>query len=345
VCGGATLEPLHDLHGGRSRHFAVASAAELEVMGDSGYGGIVLDRLVSQAADILEVEQTCIFARDERDADMTIVAAARGEAEEAIGKRVEVSAERAAGSTAPAAALELSWEGEVQGALSVRSDTAARLFSPKELQALDALGAVAAAALAHARTRHPSSDDVRGSVRSLEASLVDFDAYTAEHSRDVVDLALRVGRAVGFTRAGLAELRVAALLHDIGKVRVPDTILNKPGPLTSAEREVIAQHPGFGAEVLMRVPRLEPVATLVRYHHERWDGEGYPDGLSGNRIPLASRIIAACDAYSAITSDRSYRPSRGHERALAELRDAAGSQFDALVVWQLHAVFERKVAR
>jgi HD-GYP domain-containing protein (c-di-GMP phosphodiesterase class II) len=344
VCGSGTLRPLHDRTTRSARRFAAPSPPELEVMSDSGYGGIVLDRLASQAADILAVEQTCIFARDERDAAMTIVAAARGDAEDAIGKRFQISAERAAGATAPAAALELCWEGEVQGALSVRSDTAARLFSPQELQALEALGAAAAAALAHTRA-HSSSGDVRSSIHTLEASLAAFDAYTAEHSRDVVDLALDVGRAIGFTRAGLAELRVAALLHDIGKIRVPDTILNKPGPLTPTEREVIAQHPGFGADVLMRVPRLEPVATLVRYHHERWDGAGYPDGLSANRIPLASRIIAVCDAYSAIISDRSYRPARSHERALAELRDAAGWQFDASVVSHLHGVLERKDAR
>jgi HD-GYP domain-containing protein (c-di-GMP phosphodiesterase class II) len=340
VCGGATLKPLRV----RPARFAVASTAQLELMNDMGYGGIVLDRLASQAADILAVEQTCIFARDGRNADMTIIAAARGEAEEAIGKRLQVSAEQAAHSGAPAAALELCWDGEVQGALSVRSDVSARMFSPEELRALRGIGAAAAAALAHARERDPSNGEVQRSIQTLEAALGELDAYTAEHSRDVVELALDVGRAAGFSRAGLAELRVAALLHDIGKLRVPETILNKPGPLTADERDVIAQHPGFGADVLMRVPRLEPVAILVRYHHERWDGEGYPDGLSGTRIPLASRIIAVCDAYSAITSDRSYRASRSHERALAELRDAAGSQFDAQVVSHLHDVFERRIA-
>jgi HD-GYP domain-containing protein (c-di-GMP phosphodiesterase class II) len=160
----------------------------------------------------------------------------------------------------------------------------------------------------------------------------------------VVDLACEIGRTAGFSRAALAELGVAALLHDVGKMRVPDTILNKPGKLTPGEREVIAQHPILGAEALTRVAGLEVVATLVRYHHERWDGSGYPDGLSGERIPRASRIISACNAYSAMVSDRPYRNAMTHAQALAELRSGAGGQFDAEVVAQLEAVHARRVA-
>jgi HD-GYP domain-containing protein (c-di-GMP phosphodiesterase class II) len=105
----------------------------------------------------------------------------------------------------------------------------------------------------------------------------------------------------------------------------------------------MAQHPIFGAEALTRVAGLEVVATLVRYHHERWDGAGYPDGLSGRRIPLASRIIAVCDAYSAMTSDRAYRAAMTHDRALAELRTNAGWQFDPELVAQFDALLTRKV--
>jgi HD-GYP domain-containing protein (c-di-GMP phosphodiesterase class II) len=160
----------------------------------------------------------------------------------------------------------------------------------------------------------------------------------------VVELACEIGRASGFSRAGLAELSVAALLHDIGKIRVPDSILNKPGSLTAGEREVIAQHPILGAEALIRVAGLEVVAALVRYHHERWDGSGYPDGLSGARIPRASRIIAVCDAYSAMTSDRPYRDAMSQERAFSELRAGAGWQFDAEVVAQLEDLVSRRAA-
>jgi HD-GYP domain-containing protein (c-di-GMP phosphodiesterase class II) len=273
---------------------------------------------------------------------MTIVAAANGEAERSIGKRMLVSAEGTPGSEGPAAAVELEWEGEVQGALAVRSDLQAREFRAEELAILRSLGVAAAAGLAHAHVRPPLTGDIRGAIRHLATSLGELDAYTAEHSRDVVETALDIGSEAGFSRAGLAELSVAALLHDIGKIRVPDSILSKRGPLTDGEREVIAQHPGFGAEALTRVPGLEVVATVVRYHHERWDGTGYPDGLSGPRIPVASRIIAVCDAYSAITSDRSYRAAQSHERALAELRDGAGWQFDPQVVAHFESVATRK---
>jgi HD-GYP domain-containing protein (c-di-GMP phosphodiesterase class II) len=325
------------------RRFAVASAAELGVMGESGYGGIVLDRLAQQTTDILAVEQSCIFARDRNDSEMTIVAAGRGDAERSIGKRLQVSAERTSRPRTPTAAVELQWEGQVEGALSVWSELQARQFSSEELAILDSLGAAAAAALAHARSRPPLVGDTPHAVRALTTSLAELDAYTAEHSRHVVDTALAVGAEAGLSRAGLAELGAAALLHDIGKIRVPNSILSKPGPLTDGEREVIAQHPGFGAEALMRVPGLEVVAIVVRYHHERWDGSGYPDGLSGMRIPLASRIIAVCDAYSAITSHRAYRAAQSHGRALAELQTAAGTQFDPEIVSHFEAVVERQV--
>jgi HD-GYP domain-containing protein (c-di-GMP phosphodiesterase class II) len=127
-------------------------------------------------------------------------------------------------------------------------------------------------------------------------------------------------------------------------MQVPDSILNKPAGLSPGEREVIAQHPILGAEALTRIAGLEVVATLVRYHHEHWDGGGYPDGLSGARIPRQSRIISVCDAYSAMTSDRPYRRAMSHERALAELRAGAGGQFDAEVVAQLEEVHAARVA-
>jgi HD-GYP domain-containing protein (c-di-GMP phosphodiesterase class II) len=344
VCGGMTMVPLERRTLARSRrHFAVASVAELDVMSDSGYGGIVLDRMAEQVADIFAVDESCIFARDPRDADMTIVVAAHGPTEDSIGKRLDVSAERAVGARVAGAAVELCWEGEVQGALSVSCETTVRQFSPAELEVLGSLGVIAAAAVSHAHARLPRTGDIRGPIRALSKSLAEFDAATAQHSDDVVETALELGKTAGFGLAAMAELGVAALLHDIGKVRVPDSILKKPGALTPSEHEVMAQHPVLGADALARVPGLEVVATLVRYHHERWDGEGYPDGLSGARIPLASRIVAACDAYCAMTSDRPYRKAMSHDRAIDELRAGAGWQFDPAVVADLEAMLTRAV--
>jgi HD-GYP domain-containing protein (c-di-GMP phosphodiesterase class II) len=165
------------------------------------------------------------------------------------------------------------------------------------------------------------------------------DCRTARHSEDVVRLALLVGRLLGLDEASLLELEFGARLHDVGKIRVPDAVLNKPGPLDGTEYELISHHSAWGAETLAGIPGLEAVAAVVRFHHERWDGRGYPDGLSGARIPLASRIISACDAYAAMTADRPYRDAMPAAEALTEVMSGSGTQFDPAVVEALaHAV-------
>jgi HD-GYP domain-containing protein (c-di-GMP phosphodiesterase class II) len=153
-----------------------------------------------------------------------------------------------------------------------------------------------------------------------------------EHSTGVSQLAVAVGRRLAMNAEELDELARAAELHDIGKVGIPDAILDKPGPLDDEEWEFIRQHPVVGERILSAAPALRPVAKIVRAHHERWDGGGYPDQLMGKEISLAARIVAVCDAYHAITTERCYRPARTAETARAELRKEAGRQFDPLVV-------------
>ncbi|HMC68925.1 MAG TPA: HD-GYP domain-containing protein [Mycobacteriales bacterium] len=177
--------------------------------------------------------------------------------------------------------------------------------------------------------------DVAGRIGDFAEMLSERDPYTAEHSDGIVETVCAVAGALDVAPADLAELRLAAPLHDIGKIRVPGSVLSKPGPLSPGERMLINHHPVWGAELLACVPGVEVVANIVRFHHERWDGTGYPDGLAGERIPLASRIIAACDAYHAMTSDRPYRRAMSVEQALGELRANAGSQFDPTVVAQI----------
>jgi two-component system cell cycle response regulator len=152
------------------------------------------------------------------------------------------------------------------------------------------------------------------------------------HMADVADLAVSTGRRCGFDNEQLDVLARAAELHDIGKVAVPDDILNKPGPLDEVEWQIMKQHTLVGERILAAAPALRGVARLVRLSHERWDGAGYPDGLAGEDIPLGARIISVCDTYDAITSKRSYADARGHEEALAELRRCAGTQFDPRIV-------------
>jgi diguanylate cyclase (GGDEF)-like protein len=153
-----------------------------------------------------------------------------------------------------------------------------------------------------------------------------------EHSHHVAELATGVARRIGMSGEELDEVARAAELHDVGKVGVPDAILDKPGPLDPHEWEFMRQHTILGERILNGAPALRPVARLVRSSHERWDGTGYPDGLSGAEIPRGSRIVAVCDAYEAMTADRAYRRALSPAAAAAELRAGAGSQFDPEVV-------------
>jgi two-component system cell cycle response regulator len=153
-----------------------------------------------------------------------------------------------------------------------------------------------------------------------------------DRMHEVAELALAVGRKMSLLPEELDEMARAAELHDVGKMAVPDEILNKPGPLDRVEMGFIRQHTIVGERILAAAPSLSPVARIVRASHERWDGSGYPDGLKGEEIPLAARIVAACDAYHAMTSDRPYQAAVPHEAALAELRRCAGSHFDPAVV-------------
>jgi HD-GYP domain-containing protein (c-di-GMP phosphodiesterase class II) len=169
-------------------------------------------------------------------------------------------------------------------------------------------------------------------IAALASALQERDRYTGEHSESVVDLTARVGEALALDSEEISRVRTAALLHDIGKVGVPDEVLHKPGPLTEREWEIMRRHPAIGERILRAIPGLGDVARIVRHEHERWDGKGYPDQLAGSEIPVGSRIILACDAYHAMTSDRPYRKAMEHAEAMAELTANAGIQFDPEVV-------------
>lgn len=167
------------------------------------------------------------------------------------------------------------------------------------------------------------------------------DEYTGSHSHGVVDLARAIARQLGLSDEHVQEVEFAALLHDVGKLRVPKEIINKPERLTPEEWETVKRHPVEGEKMLAYVgPQLARVGAYVRAHHERYDGTGYPDGLKGDEIPLIARIIAVCDAYHAMITDRPYRPARSVASAVEELRRCSGSQFDPLVVDALFAVIE-----
>ena len=177
------------------------------------------------------------------------------------------------------------------------------------------------------------SSAYRGTAFLLGDVVEADDHYTAEHSRDVLELVLAVCDELKVEGRSRLNAEFTALLHDVGKIRVPASIINKPGPLSPEERAIVNMHTIEGQRLLQRVGgRLAEVGRIVRSCHEHWDGGGYPDGLSGEEIPLVARIVACCDAFSAMTTDRSYRRARTVEAAIAELEACSGSQFDPDVV-------------
>ncbi len=178
-----------------------------------------------------------------------------------------------------------------------------------------------------------------GTVEALAALVNARDAYTGMHTHEVAALSIKLAHAMGLGAAESRMVGVAARLHDVGKIAIPDAILRKPGRLSDDEWALMREHPRVAADVVGWVPALRAFVPLIRAHHERWDGAGYPDKLMGDAIPLGARIIAVADAYAAITTERPYRQQSDRAWALAELRRCAGLQFDPAVVTALERVF------
>jgi HD-GYP domain-containing protein (c-di-GMP phosphodiesterase class II) len=296
----------------------------------TGYTAIVLDRLAKQTCQIVESTASAILLRDRHAPGMAIAVAACGQHEEIVGSRVPLP-NGYGGADQGSAALPAWWDGQVRGALLAEAAEGC-CFAPSELELLRELASTAGAALGHAERREFALRSIRRRVRQLIETIDAHDGYTAGHSEEVVEWSCAVGERLRLSLPDMLELELGALLHDIGKVRLPGAILRKPGALTRDERDLVNRHPVWGSELLESVPGLEPVATVVRFHHERWDGRGYPDGIHRDRIPVASRIIAVCDAYQAMTSHRSYRFALPPAAAASELCAGAGTQFDPAVV-------------
>jgi diguanylate cyclase (GGDEF)-like protein len=227
---------------------------------------------------------------------------------------------------------------ESGGEFTIEASLGVVLVPHEAASADDALQLADERMYANKRSRSTAARSQAGEVlaRTLCAKQHELDL----HSTNVADLAGKVARRLGLSGAVLDEVSRAAQLHDIGKVGIPDAILNKPGRLNEAEWEFIHNHTILGERILDGAPALHTVARLVRAHHERWDGAGYPDRLCGEEIPLGARIVSVCDAYEAMTTERSYRTAVPHEIACRELRRCSGGQFDPAVVGAFMAVTE-----
>jgi len=189
----------------------------------------------------------------------------------------------------------------------------------------------------------PGAREQKVLISAIEAlaSLVEArDHATGHHMDDVARLSTELGGRLGLSEADRHSMRLAAWLRDIGKVAVPDTVLQKPGRMNEDDWELVRRHPLVGAEVVGHLPGLRALAPAILGPHERWGGEGYPDGLTGESIPMAARIIAVADAYLTIVTERPYRQARSVEQARAEIRRCSGSQFDPAVAAALDVLLE-----
>jgi putative nucleotidyltransferase with HDIG domain len=207
-----------------------------------------------------------------------------------------------------------------------------RIFSGDELGRLTASFNEMSGLIMHQRDKLAQSareleEAYVSTVRVVAAAIDARDSYTLGHSTRVSELAVTIARELGMSGQELEDIEIACLFHDVGKIKITDAILHKVGKLDAAEWEEMKKHPEYGAEILEKAPSLRGFIPAVRHHHEWYDGSGYPDGLSGEKIPLAAAIISLADAYDAMTSDRPYRKAMTKEKALNTIREFTGRQF------------------
>ncbi len=250
----------------------------------------------------------------------------------ALGARDPSPGEEVAGSCAAVVAAR---DGRLHALLLMRSS--ASIFPLPALRLAELVVSQAVTALLG-----QASGASRSAIDALAAAIDARDNYTHSHSEQVVTLAIQTARLMSLPESEVVRVRDGAMLHDVGKVAIPNDILYKPGPLDAKEWEIMRRHPVIGEQILRRTPELESIAPIVRHEHERWDGGGYPDGLAGTDIPVASRVILACDAYNAMITARPYREPMTGEEALAELRRGAGTQFDPGVIAALIRVLTQR---
>ena len=230
------------------------------------------------------------------------------------------------GGTLLAVPLEL--RRRLLGVLNASEKRGGQCFDENDLRLLIALSDPIAIAIENARLYRTAQEDSLAVLRALTESVEARDGYLRGHAGRVADYATRAARELGLCAGEIRTLRRAALVHDIGRAGLSDSAIGRAGPLTEAERAALEQHPAAGERVLEGLGFLAPACPLVRHHHERWDGGGYPDGLAGREIEPLTRILTLADAYDAMTTERPHRRAKSSAEAMAEMAGLAGSQFD-----------------
>lgn len=306
-----------------------------------GYAGVVLERLAQHTRTVLGFDQAWILVSPGPGAAFAAVAGA-GTDPDLIGRRV--ARKNGDGAVHGAASAPVRVGAEELGELCVGGPAEHRELVQRDHDLLDELAGLVGEVLGHHAQRQLTLGDSEAEIRALVRALAEADGDTYLHSLEVAAAARQVAQRLGLNEAEVVEIELAALLHDVGKLRVPARVLDKPGILNSEERALMRLHPRWGAEMVARVPGLEAVALIVHLHHERLDGQGYPYGLTTDQIPLASRIVAACAAYGAMTKSWAHRDPLDVAAALDELSQHAGTQFDPDVVEALAASLRQPVA-
>jgi putative nucleotidyltransferase with HDIG domain len=307
-----------------------------------GYSGVVLDRLAEHARTVLGFESAWILVSPPGVSGPPAAVAGAGTDPDLIGRRMATPAAVPALRSVASATVHV--EGEERGTICVGGAHDDRRLERRERDLLDEVAGLVGDMLGHHAGHQLSLGDSEPEIRALVKALAAADGATYRHSLEVAATARAVAARLDLSAADLVEVELAALVHDVGKLRVPASVLHKPGRLNPQERRLMRHHPEWGAEMVARVPGLEAVALIVRLHHERPDGQGYPYGLTGDQIPMASRIVSACGAYGVMTKRWPYRDAIEIDAALSELRRHAGTQFDPDVVEALAACLRQPLA-
>ncbi len=218
------------------------------------------------------------------------------------------------------------------GILDIITDTGEGNITSRDLSLLTVLAKQAALAIENVKLYESMKKDQISIIRALASTVDAKDHYTLGHSQKVSELSVSIAEELGLPEREIEIIQYAGLLHDVGKIAIPDEVIKKPTKLTAEEFEIVKNHPAVGAKIIKEIEALSPMVPIVLHHHERFDGKGYPNGLKGEEIPIGARIVLVADAFDTMVSARAYRDMMPNELAISELRKNAGTQFDPNVV-------------